>query len=71
MSIDKQQNRTYSGNIASADLNVGKLLDNEKKFGTADFNLELKGFNYKITIPNLISKGILPLSNTANINMRI
>lgn len=71
MSIDKQQNRTYSGNIASADLNVGKLLDNEKKFGTADFNLELKGSTIKITIPNLISKGILPLSNTANINMRI
>ena len=51
MSIDKQQNRTYSGNIASADLNVGKLLDNEKKFGTADFNLELKGFNYKNHYP--------------------
>ena len=57
MSIDKQQNRTYSGNIASADLNVGKLLDNEKKFGTADFNLELKGFNYKNHYPESYIKG--------------
>lgn len=55
--MTNNRTRIYSGNIASADLNVGKLLDNEKKFGTADFNLELKGFNYKNHYPESYIKG--------------
>ena len=48
MSIDEQSmSRTYSGSVASADLDLGKLLNQEKKFGKVDFNVELKGFNYK------------------------
>ncbi|WP_455674702.1 translocation/assembly module TamB domain-containing protein [Phocaeicola sp.] len=59
MSIDEQQGRTYSGSVASTDLNLGKLLNNEKKFGMADFNLELKGFNYKGHYPESYIKGIV------------
>lgn len=57
MNIDKQQNRTYSGSISSADLNMGKLLNNEKKIGMTDFKLELKGFNYKNRYPESYIKG--------------
>lgn len=60
MSIDeKSKNRSYSGSVASADLNLGKLLGIEKKFGKADFNVELKGFNYKNKYPESYIKGVV------------
>lgn len=60
MSIDeKSKNRSYSGSVASADLDLGKLLDKEKKFGKVDFNVELKGFNYKNKYPESYIKGVV------------
>lgn len=60
MSIDEQSmSRTYSGSVASADLDLGKLLNQEKKFGKVDFNVELKGFNYKNRYPESYIKGII------------
>lgn len=60
MSIDGQsKSRTYSGSVASADLNLGKLLAKEKKFGHIDFNVELKGFNYKNKYPESYIKGVV------------
>lgn len=60
MSIDEEsKSRTYSGNVASADLNLGKLLGQEKKFGNVDFNVELKGFNYKNHYPESYIKGTI------------
>lgn len=60
MSIDeKSKNRSYSGSVASADLDLGKLLDKEKEFGKADFNVELKGFNYKNKYPESYIKGVV------------
>ena len=60
MSIDgKSRSRTYSGNVASAGLDLGKLLGKEKKFGKVDFNVELKGFNYKNQYPESYIKGVI------------
>lgn len=60
MSIDqKSKSRTYSGSVASADFNLGKLLGQEKKFGNMDFNVELKGFNYKNRYPESYIKGVV------------
>lgn len=51
--------RTYSGSVASADLNVGCLLGKEDKWGKADFNVDLKGFNYEGHYPESYIKGIV------------
>lgn len=60
MSIDKQSmSRTYSGYVASNNLNLGKLLNQEKKFGKVDFNVELKGFNYENQYPESYIKGVI------------
>ena len=44
---DKQYNRTYSGGLKSEDLNLGILLNDEKKLGIANFEINLNGFQYK------------------------
>lgn len=60
MSINEQSmSRTYSGSVASADLDLGKLLNKEKTFGKMDFNVELKGFNYKDKYPESYIKGVV------------
>lgn len=59
MSIDEQKKRTYSGSIASTNMNMGKLLNKEKKFGIADFNIELKGFSYEGKYPESYIKGVI------------
>ena len=59
MNADENNNRTYSGGVASSALNLGKLFGNEKKFGLADFNVELKGFNYVGSYPESYIKGIV------------
>lgn len=60
MSTDEEtKSRTYSGSVASTDLDLGKLLAQEKKFGKIDFNVELKGFNYKNKYPESYIKGVV------------
>ena len=46
MNTDDNNNRSYSGSVSCPAMKLGKLLGDEKKFGMADFNIELKGFNY-------------------------
>ena len=55
---DKDFNRTYSGGVASEDLNLGKLLGNSK-LGYAQFNVDLEGFNYQDKYPESYIKGIV------------
>ena len=55
---DENFNRTYSGGILSEDLNLSKLL-NDTKFGYADFNVEIEGFNYLDQYPESYIKGIV------------
>ncbi len=50
-------NRSYSGSISSGDLQLGKLLNKEEKFGTADFNIELQGLTYQGKYPESHIKG--------------
>lgn len=59
MNMDRSTNRSYSGQIASNDLNLGILLNNQKKYGTADFNIQLQGFNYRNQYPESTIKGII------------
>ena len=60
MSIDEDsKSRTYSGNVASEGLDLGKLLNQEKKLGLVNFNVELKGFNYKNHYPESYIKGVV------------
>ena len=59
MSTDESGKRSYSGMLASPDLNLGILTGNEKKFGVADFNIELNGFNYRNQYPETFIKGII------------
>lgn len=66
MMIDKDSNRSYSGSLASSDLNLGTLLDNEQKFGIADFNLNLNGFNYRGKYPESSIRGIVSSLEYAN-----
>ena len=58
---DKDFNRTYSGSLKSKDLNLGLLLNNVKKFGMADFEIEVSGFNYmdKTKYPESTIKGVI------------
>ncbi|MCD7924236.1 MAG: translocation/assembly module TamB [Bacteroides sp.] len=60
MSIDEEsKSRTYSGNVTSEGLDLGKLLNQEKKLGLVDFNVKLKGFNYKNHYPESYIKGVV------------
>ena len=38
--------RSFSGKVSSPELNLGILANDEKKFGNATFDIELKGFTY-------------------------
>ena len=55
---DKDFNRTYSGNLASEDLNLGKLLA-DSKIGYTSFNIDLEGFNYQGQYPESYIKGVI------------
>lgn len=59
MNLDDQNARSYSGSVSSTDLDMGKLLGQEQKFGIADFNIELNGFNYKNKYPESYIKGVI------------
>lgn len=49
--------RSYSGQVASDNLNVGTLLNDEKKFGNAVFDVELRGFTYHDGMAKTYVKG--------------
>ena len=59
MNTDDNNNQRYSGGVSCPALNLGKLLGDEKKFGMADFNIELKGFNYIGNYPESYIKGVI------------
>ena len=59
MSTDDANNRRYSGGVSCPAMNLGKLFGNEKEFGMADFNVELKGFNYIGNYPESYIKGVI------------
>ena len=59
MSTDNANNRRYSGGVSCPAMNLGKLFGNEKEFGMADFNVELKGFNYIGNYPESYIKGVI------------
>lgn len=59
MNTDDLNNRNYSGGVSCSSMNLGKLLGNEKKFGMADFDIELKGFNYIGNYPESYIKGVI------------
>lgn len=58
ISTDENYKRTYSGGLVSNDLHIGKLLG-DAKFGQADFNIDLEGFNYQGKYPESVIKGIV------------
>ena len=62
---DENNNRTYSGGLSSPDMNVAKLLG-DAKFGMADFNVELEGFNYQNQYPESYIKGIISSFDYSN-----
>ena len=51
--------RSYSGNIASSDLNLGTLLGDSKKYGITDFDIQFHTFNYQNQLPESTIKGII------------
>lgn len=51
---------SYSGKVSSSELDLGTLLDKKGTFGNADFDLELKGFQYKDGKAESYIKGIIP-----------
>ena len=59
MSTDDMNNQSYSGALSCPSMKLGKLFGNEKKFGLADFNIELKGFNYIGNYPESYIKGVI------------
>ena len=59
MNTDDNNNQRYSGGVSCPAMNLGKLLGEEKKFGMADFNIELKGFNYIGNYPESYIKGVI------------
>ena len=56
--VDEKDNRNYSGHLNSSDLHLGKLLG-DSKFGNSNFNIELKGFNYRNKYPESYIKGVV------------
>ena len=62
---DENNNHIYSGGLSSPDMNVAKLLG-DAKFGMADFNVELEGFNYKNQYPESYIKGIISSFDYSN-----
>lgn len=57
MNMDKNNKRSYSGTLVSPDLDLGILTGNSQKFGIADFNIALNGFNYRDRYPETTIKG--------------
>ena len=58
INTDKNLNRTYTGELVSDNLHLGTLLG-DNKFGQANFNIELEGFNYQNKYPESNIKGVI------------
>ena len=58
INTDKNLNRTYTGGLVSDNLHLGTLLG-DNKFGQANFNIELEGFNYQNKYPESNIKGVI------------
>lgn len=52
-------NRSFSGRVSSEELQLGKLLDKEKNWGNAAFDIELKGFKYQNSKAESYIKGTI------------
>ena len=59
MTSDKENNRSYSGSLTSQNLNLGILLSDKQKFGMADFNVILNGYNKSKNNPESSIKGVI------------
>ena len=59
MNMDNNDKRSYSGTLVSPDLDLGILTGNSQKFGIADFNIALNGFNYRDRYPESTIKGTI------------
>ncbi len=59
MQTDESHKRSYSGTLASNELDLGILTGDAKKFGIADFNIALNGFNYRHKYPETSIQGII------------
>ncbi|MGL4851559.1 MAG: translocation/assembly module TamB domain-containing protein [Phocaeicola sp.] len=51
--------RSYSGQIHSERLHIGKILNQENSFGSTAFHIDLKGFNYEGNHPESYLKGVV------------
>ena len=60
--VDEKENRNYSGHLNSSDLNLGVLLG-DPKLGRSNFNVELRGFNYRNKYPESYIKGVISSLN--------
>ncbi len=49
---------SYSGSVKTDDLELGKLLGNDK-VGSINFNLDVKGMHYKHQLPSINMKGLI------------
>ena len=58
INTDENLNRTYTGELVSDNLHLGTLLG-DNKFGQANFNIELEGFNYQNKYPESNIKGVI------------
>lgn len=56
---DENYNRSYTGRLESSGLDLGILFGDKQKYGVADFDIELKGFNYIGNYPESYIKGII------------
>ena len=65
INTDENSTRNYTGQVVSHDLNLGKLLG-DTKFGQADFDIELEGFNYKGKYPESFIKGTVASFDYSN-----
>jgi len=58
ITTDEKNNRTYTGTILSDNLNLGKFLNNDK-FGSTQFNVQVRGLNINSRYPESYIKGIV------------
>jgi hypothetical protein len=55
--LREAEGRTYSGHITGSGVDLGRILQQPDTFGETDFDLELKGFNYRNNQPATYVRG--------------
>jgi hypothetical protein len=55
--LQTEGRRSYSGHIVGSGVDLGTILDQQDTFGETDFDLELRGFNYRDNRPDAYVKG--------------